>query len=90
MLTRIMTRVARLALLALVLIVPTHQAAAQAVQTAQPARSAQTSAVNGTVTDPTGAGLPGVTLAIVDPMTGQSRTATAKSRSRVAREVLMP
>jgi hypothetical protein len=43
------------------------------------AQSAGTGALTGTVTDPTGAVVPGVTVVLVNPETNQTRTARART-----------
>src|SRR5277367_2753399 len=54
------------------------------------AQSAGTSALAGTVTDPSGAAIPGVTVTITNNGTGQSRTTTTGSDGSYRFNLLQP
>lgn len=76
-----MTPVARRALLTIVLFGLARPSLAQPVSTG---------VIEGSVTGITGMALPGVTVAVVDPMTGQSRTAVTGDDGRYAIAVGQP
>src|SRR5215831_7857821 len=54
------------------------------------AQSATTGALRGTVTDPMGAAVPGVTVTLVNPTTGQEQTAVTDAKGLYAFSLLSP